>query len=154
MRRWFPTFRNDHAGPLNAHVHRKLVGMYPADDLAEAIIEMFRSTEAIDRHTRLALADAFEAELHGNRSAFRFRLVKPAHRTTAKTEVFEQMLEMQEIAALYRLYREQGLTWDEASFLLNELGCGKTKLAEALDYDANRIVHVSRGPEKSAASSE
>jgi hypothetical protein len=45
MRRWFPTFRNDHAGPLNARVHRKMGGLYPADESAAEL-----SVVAIDVH--------------------------------------------------------------------------------------------------------
>ena len=152
---WFPAgLRNDHAGPLNARVHRQLIGIYALDGAAEALVELLRSEEDIDRHTRAALADALEADLRGHKSAIRFRLTKPAHRGRAKVDIFEKMLEMQEIAKLYRLYSEQNLTWDEAAYLLEQLGCRKTKLAEALDYDEHKTVTVSETPRKSPTLSE
>ena len=114
----------------------------------QALITLLRSDEEIDEHTRAAIADALAAGLKEERHAIRLWLVKPAHRSRAKVNVLEHMAEMQEAAAMYRLYREQGLTWDEASFLLEELGFARTKLAEAIDYDRRKSVRVAHTPNK------
>jgi hypothetical protein len=146
--------RNDHGGPANAEVHRKLTGIYEADGLAEALITLLRSNEEIDLHSRAAIADALEADLRKDKEAIRLRLVKPAHRSRAKVNTIEQMADMQEAAKLYALYREQGLTWDQASFLMEEHGFARTKLSEAIEYGDKRNVTIRYVPNKPPTLSE
>jgi hypothetical protein len=87
-----------------------LCGLYKPEGLAEALVDLLRSEEPIDRHVRDELARRLEAEIAGDATALRLRVVRADGGSRTWEDTVEQMHGMQAIADRFSELREAGLT--------------------------------------------
>lgn len=126
-------------------VHRMLNGVYSGDP-EEALINLLRSSETMDIHTRGAIADALERYLEGRTDTLRLRAIKPDGGGRTFGQQFDQSLELQTIADQVQALRKAGKSRQQAIGDLIDRGVAKrTKIEEALAYAKRTVVRLSKG---------
>ena len=133
-------------------VERMLNGIYSGtnEEIATATIELLRSDETLDRHTRAAIADALERDLEGRRDTLRMRMVRPDGGSATMFDEFDRNYELQEIADEVKRLRSQGLTRQQAIGEIIDSGRAKrTKIEQALRYAKHTHFRLSlrKGPD-------
>lgn len=86
----------NHAGEKNFRATWALRQL-SREDAFEALTDLLRSDEVIDRETRTAILEALEADKSNDRNAIRLRIVKPAHRPRMMVSDLELMERRQRI---------------------------------------------------------
>jgi hypothetical protein len=142
------TIRNDLGGPLCADVHRLLNGLYSGSksEIATAIVELLRSNELIDRHTREAIANAVERDIEARENTTRLRVMLPTGSAPTITDEYEKFFDLQEISDEFARLRTT-MTRQQAIGAIEDSGRAKrTKIEEALAYSKRARFRLSRSP--------
>ena len=136
--------RFDHAGPLNAKVHRIFTRLYPGNG-GEALAELLRSDEPLDQHTRAVLARALDEAIAENKNAFRLKYSAPSDGFRSWEEYADSAAKRQAIADEYEhLTDVEGLEKQRAYQRIITAGLAKSdrSIDEAREYARNAIVKV------------
>jgi hypothetical protein len=143
------TIRNDLGGPLCANVHRLLNGVYAGSkiEIAAAIIELLRSNELIDRHTREAIANAVERDIESRENTTRLRVMLPTGGTPTLADEFEKCLDLQEIADEFARLRKTMTRQQAIGAIEDSKRAKRTKIEEALAYSKRARFRLSRAPQ-------
>lgn len=105
---WWPAgLRNDHAGPLNAEVHRIFSGIYSGDGGA-ALAALLSSDEPMDDLTRAVVVAALEAAAAGNKNAIRLKFVRASDGTKPIEANMEVEAKRLAIVEAYERFRAEG----------------------------------------------
>ena len=118
--------RFDHAGPLNAKVHRIFTGLITCNGGA-ALADLLRSDEPLDKHTRAVVARALDEAIAQNNDAFRLRFSAPSNGFRTWEEYADTAAQRQAIADEYeRLTRVKMLSKQRAYQAIVDAGLAKS----------------------------
>ena len=138
---WWPAgLRNDHAGPLNAEVHRIFSGIYSGDGGA-ALAALLRSDEPMDDHARAAVVSALEAAVAGNKNAIRLKFVGSSDGSRSTERHWEAEEKQLRIVEKYERLRAEDIPKQRAYQSIISAGLANTD--KTIDNARKRIRETS-----------